>query len=151
MIDSAEYLNQQFYLSRIDTLGGKDLSVTQAKVLVILQRTGPIPMRQLSIGLGRAFSTTTSTVDRLVEKELMVRHPNPSDRRGVICEITQEGITALQETWRIGGERLGRLCDIMSDDDLVAAVRGLEAIRNAEMQIQKVIADLAPDPIPHPH
>ena len=150
-IESAEYLNRQFYLGRVGVIGEQDISLAQTKALMLLHQSGPIRMNRLAIGLGRTFSATSSLVDRLAEKGLLGRLPDPTDRRAVICEITEQGVQALDKSWGIGADRLTYLCEIMSDEQLVAGVVGLETIIDAEREVQRIIAELGPEVLPRPY
>lgn len=148
-VDCCEYLNRQFYLGRVDMMEGLDMSIPQVKALMVLERNGPMRMSNLAIVLGRAMSAATSIVDRLVEKELILRKSDPNDRRLVICEITPQGAEAIAKAWTIGQERLVMVSEMMDDEQLAAAVAGLGMIRDADMEIQRTIAEVHPDVLPY--
>lgn len=48
----------------------------------------------LANGLDLENSSMTGLLDRLEKKELIVRKPNPDDRRGVLIFLTHKGIEA---------------------------------------------------------
>ena len=71
-----------------------DLSIPEFDMLAVLRRCGP-PFRQ-SVGELRAHSllssgAMTNRVDRLEQKGLVQREPNPEDRRGVLVVLTKKG------------------------------------------------------------
>ena len=71
-----------------------DLSIPEFDMLAVLRRCGP-PFRQ-SVGELRAHSllssgAITNRVDRLEQKGLVQREPNPEDRRGVLVVLTKKG------------------------------------------------------------
>ena len=129
---SAEYLNRQFYLGRIDLMDTLHISISQGRALLILQQNGPIRMRQLADALDRTISATTSIADRLVRNGLITRQPDPNDRRAVICKLTDRGHHAIAVTWSIDTARISKLCKSMCAEQLTTAVLGLETIQAAE-------------------
>ena len=142
LVDAAEYLSRQFFLGQVDVMDGMDMTVPQVKALMVLERNGPTSMSNISIVLGRTLSATTSLVDRLVERGLVTRGSDPSDRRLVICEITTEGTDSIARSWQIGKERIQSVLDIMTDEQLELSVIGMETMRDAEQQVQRSIAEL---------
>lgn len=71
-----------------------DLSRGGFDVLAALRRSGP-PYRlsptELYNSLLISSGATTNRVDRLEERQLVARVPDPSDRRGVLVALTQKG------------------------------------------------------------
>ena len=52
---------------------------------------GALRMSGLASTLDVSMSSATGLVDRLVDKELVSRWPDPEDRRSVLCALTEEG------------------------------------------------------------
>ncbi|MCA9739415.1 MAG: MarR family transcriptional regulator [Gemmatimonadota bacterium] len=52
---------------------------------------GPCPVSQLTRVFGHKPSTLTGMLDRLEEKGLLAREPNPDDRRSTLVRVTDEG------------------------------------------------------------
>ena len=65
------------------TFLGLDITMAQAKVLFLVRATGSIQMSDLVARLGVTVPTVTGIVDRLVERDLVVRRGMPDDRRRV--------------------------------------------------------------------
>ena len=81
-------------IARRDAFGAHELEAWEFDVLTALRRSGP-PYR---LSPGRLLrdtmvtsGTMTNRVDRLTDKGLVVRMPDPDDRRGVLVELTAEG------------------------------------------------------------
>lgn len=64
-------------------------------------------MSDLAAALGVPLSTATHTIDRLVEKELVVRSRSEQDRRVVQVEMSDRG-KALQTTLRSKQQAMAR-------------------------------------------
>lgn len=72
---------------RVATL---ELSAPQAKLLLHVGR-GPLRMSQLADQLGYDRSTVTDMCDRLERDGLVVRAPDPVDRRTRVVDLTDQG------------------------------------------------------------
>ena len=58
---------------------------------------GPVRMSDLAARLGIARRSATSVVDDLVERGLVARHADPTDRRAVEVAVTPAGIRLLDD------------------------------------------------------
>ncbi|HEY3906107.1 MAG TPA: MarR family transcriptional regulator [Streptosporangiaceae bacterium] len=85
---------QQILLADLDALLRPfDLTFARYEALVLLSfsRTGALPLRLIGERLMVHPTSVTNTIDRLERAELVVRRPNPEDRRGTLAEITPAG------------------------------------------------------------
>ena len=135
-IKAVDYLNRQMHTCGLNEWEGLEMTIPQIKTLVLLERSGPMRMGNIAAFLGRALSATTTVVDRLVEKGLVDRAWDPSDRRVVICTLTDQGTQAMDRFWRIRRERLQLMADTFGVDQLEIVVQGLELMRAADREIQ---------------
>ncbi|MFT7463106.1 MAG: DNA-binding MarR family transcriptional regulator [Pseudohongiellaceae bacterium] len=76
------------------------LTIPEFDVLAVMRRCGP-PFKQ---PVGVLWEHTllssgamTNRIDRLEQKKLVRRVPNPTDRRGVFVELTPKGRTMIDE------------------------------------------------------
>jgi DNA-binding MarR family transcriptional regulator len=72
------------------------VTMSQAKVLYLVQAAPSLRMSDLSARLGVSLSTVSGVVDRLVDQGLLNRWDDPADRRHVVLRITDAGATQLQ-------------------------------------------------------
>jgi DNA-binding MarR family transcriptional regulator len=89
--------------------GSVDLGLADALEVVTL--LGPCRMRDLAEALRVEPSTATRTVDRLVEKGLVARVPDPDDARGVLVAPTDRGA---QVRARVAEQARAALSEILS-------------------------------------
>jgi DNA-binding MarR family transcriptional regulator len=90
---------QQILLADLDALLRPfDLTFARYEALVLLSfsRTGALPLRLIGERLMVHPTSVTNTIDRLERAELVVRRPNPEDRRGTLAEITPAGREVMQ-------------------------------------------------------
>lgn len=69
----------------------RTLTSTQRMLLFELVESGPLRLGPLAERVGATDPTTSRAVDGLVEAELVVRRPDPADRRAVLHEATARG------------------------------------------------------------
>jgi DNA-binding MarR family transcriptional regulator len=143
-MDAVDYLNRQMHTCGLDDWEGLDMTIPQIKTLVLLERSGPLRMGNIAGFLNRALSATTTVVDRLVEKGLIDRTWDPSDRRVVICRLTDQGTQAMEGFWEIRRERLQLMADILEVEQMEVVVQGLELMRMADKKIQESAIAMQP-------
>jgi DNA-binding MarR family transcriptional regulator len=117
-----------------------NLSTSQLLVMEILAADGELTIGRIAGRVGLAQATVTVIVDRLAERDLVVRRRSDADRRQVVVSLTRPGSelfarapTALQTTFvrnfatLKGWEKtailssLERLADLMEVEDLDAS------------------------------
>ena len=76
------------------------LTPQQAHALRALDPTRPVPMRELAAGIMCDASTVTGIVDRLEDRGLVERRPDPGDRRVKGLVVTPAGIEVRDRIWR---------------------------------------------------
>lgn len=77
------------------TLGG--LTPSQLSVLATLSRQGRTSLGDLAEKEGVAPASISGIVGRLVDKGLVARLANPTDRRSTLVEMTEEGRKLLEK------------------------------------------------------
>ena len=65
---------------------------------------GPLTLRELARRMGCAKSNASALVDRLEAQRLVRRFPDPEDGRGVLIELTSEGVRGYDTGLRLAGE-----------------------------------------------
>ena len=90
-----------------------------------------LPPGGISNYLGGTLSAATSIIDRLVDKGLVERAPDPEDRRVVICRLTPTGREAVEQFWRIGRLRILSLAEKLDTGELEKVVQAMELLYRA--------------------
>lgn len=70
---------------------GNSVTLTQFRLLVVLEGHGPSRLNQLAGRLEVSPSSALRTVDRLIKADLVARRENEHDRREVVIELTPQG------------------------------------------------------------
>jgi DNA-binding MarR family transcriptional regulator len=94
----------QILLGELDSLlrpFGLTFARYEALVLLSFSRAGALPMRLIGERLMVHPTSVTNTIDRLELAGLVVRRPNPQDRRGTLAEITPAGRKVVAEATEV--------------------------------------------------
>ena len=81
--------------------GIQDLTLAQLEVIMAINRQGALSLTELSTQLNVSAPSTSTMVERLVEKKILTRDRSKSDRRKVLINIsdeTQQSITQIEQT-----------------------------------------------------
>ena len=87
-------------------------------MLFAIDRLGAVPMSQLAAFPRVSVSAATGLLDRLVEQGLAQRKMDPRDRRIVRAAATERGLALAFDLRSAGTDRLGRILEQLSPDEL---------------------------------
>lgn len=100
----------------VDTLETLGLNQGEIKVLLHLNRQAQAPS-ELARHLLVSTGTMTNRLDKLEKAGLLVRRPDPTDRRGVIVELSADGRATLDRYIDVQAKRERELLGAMSEDE----------------------------------
>ena len=89
---------------------------------------GPCPVSQLSRVFGHKPSTLTSILDRLEQRGLLERRPNPDDRRSTLVSTTRRGARVATELRRMLEEMEDGIHERISPRDFTGFQAVMQAI-----------------------
>lgn len=116
---------------------GMDITAPQFKVLINIYK-GVTSPAEISKALVMDAGAMSRMVDRMVKRELIVRHPNPQDKRQVILALTDKGLL---------------ICDRFQNEALASIISSLTArlTQDESQQLVALITKMLPDDITAPH
>ncbi len=106
------------------------ISLVEYEILVRLSEAdGQLRMAQLADALAHSRSRVTHTVKRMEAAGIVSRCDSPDDGRGVIAQLTDQGMDLLRAAapTHVEGVR-AYLVDLADDDDFAALGRVLNAV-----------------------
>jgi len=115
------------------------LSLVHLHVLTVLEIDGELTMRGLAESLDVSQASATGIVDRMAQRGLVERRGDPDDRRVVRVALTATGRQLIEGIAAERKERLGRLLEELSDDDLDGFLRGTRALRIARERLHATL------------
>ena len=103
------------YIARAvdETLAEFDLNRGEAEVLFALVRNPHIDITRILVSSGGL----TRRLDRLEEKGLISRLPDPNDRRGTVLKATKAGIVLALRAHKAHTEKEARLVSTLSENE----------------------------------
>lgn len=111
----------QLHAELLDPLG---ITGHELGVLLFLDAREPESQQQVAGRLGVDRTTMVALIDGLEEKGLVVRRPDPADRRRNVVELTSEGRTTLADAIK-ASDRAERQLLSELDDAEAAQLRSL--------------------------
>lgn len=125
-----------------------NMGIAQPQLRILFQvRARPdIDLRSLAESLGISPSAASQQVDKLVERELLARTPDPADRRRLQLNLTDLGRAATRALSRASHNYVQEILQGLSDDDLRTFHELLEKILDRADQIP-VPSGFAPEDI----
>ena len=109
------YRIQRFMQAEADRCG---LTDGAARVLLQLRHAGEQPLGALAVGMHVSPKNITLLMDQLETDGLVLRVPDPGDRRSVRAKLTDEGQRVVGEFWRDFETRSLELVEDMPLEDL---------------------------------
>lgn len=114
------------------------LSAQDAQMIRYLRARGAQPAKELARAFAQAGSTLTGRLDRLEQQGLLMRLPNPRDRRSSLLLLTDAGMQRGQELRARAEELEARISALVGERDL----RGFRAVLDAIEQTTRIAAEV---------
>jgi DNA-binding MarR family transcriptional regulator len=95
LLELLVHMSLRLRLRGVDLESSTGLAGRELDLVALITAGGPTSVKSLVADLGLPRSTMTAIVDRLEERGLVERRPNPDDRRSVILEATPAAFEAL--------------------------------------------------------
>lgn len=121
-----------------------ELTYAQAKALFMLAARKELTVSQLAKLLGVGNPTASILVQQLVERDLVTRSEQVSDRRHTIIRLSQKGAEIGAGRREARGKQWQRWLSQLSDEELNALAHGLTAIvavmkKELEEEMEKLL------------
>ena len=115
------------------------VTLAQCLVLLDIDEHGHLTMRQLASNLKLDQSTLSRTVDGLVNKKLVARLRDESDRRLVWIRLTEEGVRVCDEIHKGNDEYCLQVLDKIPAPERGVVVRNFEALVQAYLDHEESV------------
>lgn len=114
------------------TLANIEVSLTPLhfEIMRLLAEEGSLPVFEIGKRLVLAKAHMTQLVDKLVEKEMVIREADPRDRRVTKISLTDTGKQSLESLHNSIGNALEEALSSLSENDLKDLSMSLDKIRN---------------------
>src|SRR5262245_32240360 len=105
-----------------------DLTYAQSQVLFHVADHPGCHMGDVAKAFGVTLPAVTHIVDRLEEKQFLLRVDHPADRRVYLLELTRTGRTLVDELHGLQMRGVEAVLRRMTADDRQGVIKGLEAL-----------------------
>ena len=114
-----------------------DLTYAQSQVLFHVADHPGCHMGDVAKAFGVTLPAVTHIVDRLEEKQFLLRADDPGDRRVYILELTRTGRALVEELHGLQMRGVEGVLRRMTADDRQRVIKGLEALVDAAAEAAK--------------
>jgi DNA-binding MarR family transcriptional regulator len=108
-----------------------DLTYAQSQVLSYVADHAGCPMGEVGKAFGVSLPAVTHIIDRLEQKQFVVRGDHPADRRVNVLDLTPQGKALVQELHTLQMRAVEDVLERMAADDRERVIKGLEALVDA--------------------
>ena len=116
----------------IDEFGLSDLTFAEINTLIFIGEHSK-SMKEIVSDMAIANSTPTRIIDTLVNKNIVERHNDESDRRKVIVKLTETGINIYSQLYQKRNEQIEMAFKGLSDTEKTAFINTINiVIKNIE-------------------
>ena len=95
-----------------------DLTMSQLRLVMQLYQKKQMHVSELAALFGVTSATVSGNVERLVERNVVTRQPDPEDRRAVICSLSPHGLKMMDDFWNSQQQVLDALLHELSVEHL---------------------------------
>ncbi len=131
IFERIEGLEKRLRHFRGQTLKEAHLTPPQYFVLSLLGEHDCRPFKELAAALGCTAATVTGIVDTMEKKGLVVRNPNPADRRSLLIKMTEKGKALLKATPGLENVFGSCCCEVLPADETRELNRLLEKLSDS--------------------
>lgn len=115
-----------------------DVTMPQLKIMLMLFIHGPMRMSDIASEMDVTLPTATSFIDRLAEKNYVVRESQPNDRRVVLCRLAEAGQKTVDGIWESGRKNTGKLLEELDVRKLQMLIEALQSMLDmASAQVEQ--------------
>ena len=115
-----------------------DISMTQMKVLMLLNKEKEMKVSDVAEALHTSLSNMTGILDRLEGMQFVERFPSPIDRRSVLVRLTDKANQIFINLLASGHEKLQQAAAILTEEEKTIVKDGLRLLANALDKTKKV-------------
>ncbi|MFB2553822.1 MarR family winged helix-turn-helix transcriptional regulator [Ensifer soli] len=101
-----------------ETMTEEGVSLARSKFLFFLSKLGPCRSTDIACALNFAPRTVTEAIDGLERDKLVVRRPDPEDRRAKIVSITEFGQSMLEAAENPKKQLIEEIFSALTDEQL---------------------------------
>jgi DNA-binding MarR family transcriptional regulator len=129
-------LLMRFIRADMRTHSADSLSIPQLRSLAFLKRNPGASLSEVAEHLGVTCATASTTIERLVQRNLVQRTDHPQERRRVVLNLTEEGKQLLEESQQKTRAHIAEILEDLSPEQVSQIEEGLTLLKNVFEQTE---------------
>ncbi|MER3495061.1 MAG: MarR family transcriptional regulator [Mastigocladus sp. ERB_26_2] len=129
-------LLMRFIRADMRTHSADCLSIPQLRSLAFLKRNPGASLSEVAEHLGVTCATASTTIERLVQRNLVQRTDHPQERRRVVLNLTEEGKQLLEESQQKTRAHIAEILKDLTPEQVSQIEEGLTLLKNVFEQTE---------------
>ncbi len=107
------------------------LTMTQSRAVALLYHSGEMTMGEMAAGLGIGLPSASELIDRLEDRQMVVREQDPADRRRVVLSLTEDSLRFAVQIHDLHRERVREALAELEPDERPIFLKSLRSLTAA--------------------
>lgn len=129
-------LLMRFIRADMRTHSAECLSIPQLRSLAFLKRNPGASLSEVAEHLGVTCATASTTIERLVQRNLVQRTDHPQERRRVVLNLTEEGKQLLEQSQQKTRAHIAEILKDLTPEQESQIEEGLTLLKNVFEQTE---------------
>lgn len=123
-------LLMRFIRADMRTHTAESLSIPQLRSLAFINRNPGTSLSEVAEHLGVTCATASTTIERLVQRDLVERTDHPQERRRVVLNLTEQGKLLLKQSQEITRTHIADILEGLTAEEIAHIEEGLTLLKN---------------------
>ncbi len=129
-------LLMRFIRAEMRSHSSDSLSIPQLRSLAFLNRNPGASLSEVADHLGVTCATASTTIEKLVQRNLVQRTDNPQERRRVVLNLTKEGKLLLEQSQEKTRGEIAEILGSLTPEQVLHIESGLTLLKNVFEQTE---------------
>jgi DNA-binding MarR family transcriptional regulator len=129
-------LLMRFIRAEMRTHSADSISIPQLRSLAFLKRSPGASLSQVADHLGLTCATASTTIERLVQRDLVKRTDHPQERRRVVLNLTAEGKELLEQSQEKTRAHIAEILQDLTPEQISQIEESLTLLKNVFEQTE---------------
>ncbi|BAY10882.1 MarR family winged helix-turn-helix transcriptional regulator [Calothrix sp. NIES-2098] len=123
-------LLMRFIRADMRSHNAESLSIPQLRSLAFLNRNSGASLSEVAEHLGVTCATASTTIERLVQRNLVQRSDHPQERRRIVLNLTEEGKLLLKQSQDTTRTHIADILERLTPEQVSDIEEGLALLKN---------------------
>ncbi|MDZ7958109.1 MAG: MarR family transcriptional regulator [Aulosira sp. DedQUE10] len=129
-------LLMRFIRADMRSHNAESLSIPQLRSLAFLNRNPGASLSEVAEHLGVTCATASTTIERLVQRNLVQRTDHPQERRRIVLNLTEAGKLLLQQSQATTRTHIADILESLTPEEVSHIEEGLTLLKNVFEQTE---------------